>query len=168
MPRQSYRVGTIRLNQLAKGSWLMGGNMATHPSGHTPENQRRVYRCVEILATTKHHHEAVAAIRNEFRVSRRQADRYLHSARILTVEALKKDKDQHVADAYATYKAIVADPNAENRDKIRAQEALDRLLGLSAPHKVAPVDPSGELAWQQEKPEELHDRLLQRLVPSRQ
>ena len=141
----------------------MGGKMAPHPSGHTPENQRRVYRAVELLATCKHKHEILDALKTEYGVCRRQAERYLRSARIVSVEAIKGDREALVADAYATYKAIVTDPSAENRDKIRAQEAIDRLLGLSAPYKIAPVNPTGEKPWQHEKLEDLQTRLIERL-----
>ena len=43
-----------------------------------------------------------------------------------------RPKEQHQADSMSFYESVIRDPKASNRDKIRAQEGIDRLLGLSA------------------------------------
>jgi hypothetical protein len=74
-----------------------------------------------------------------------------------------------IADNYKLYQSIINSESARNIDKtIRTQEQIDKLLGLQAPFRVAPTTPDADQPWQQEQPDDLRSKLLDRLVPSRQ
>jgi hypothetical protein len=83
-------------------------------------------------------------LRQHCGIGYRQAERVLSRARGRLREATGQSREDHVADSYAVYRNIVSSASASDRDKIRAQNAIDKLLGLRKPVKVAVTDPSGE------------------------
>jgi len=76
--------------------------------------------------------ELVAA----YEVSWRQADRYVSRARELIKDDLRRSPTEHRADAYSFYRGIIEDPDVAPREKIRAQERIDKLLALEKPQKI--------------------------------
>jgi hypothetical protein len=69
----------------------------------------------------------------KYGANRRTAQSYLARAKRALLEAARRSRDEHVADAYAFYCAVISDPNAKHADKLKAQERIDKLLGLYAP-----------------------------------
>lgn len=103
-------------------------------------------------------------IAERYGLSPRSVEPYLRRARVEKLEATGKPIEEHRSDSFAFYQAIVADPKAPVRDRIRAQQSIDRLLGLCMPVKM---DASGVLV--NTTPEELSrmdDEQLQRFYSS--
>jgi len=79
---------------------------------------------------------------DHFHCTPRAAERFI----TLCYEMMRLDSDKstedHRADAYRTYKRIIADPKATCSDKIRAQEGLDKITGVRAAIKI---DSSGSI-----------------------
>ncbi len=65
-------------------------------------------------------------------VSPRTVERVMADARELIKHSAKASKADMAAEALAFYRAMKADPNTPPRDRIKAQECIDHLLGLSA------------------------------------
>ena len=69
-------------------------------------------------------------------VSTRTAQRDLARAREELRQGLGGDLDSHRATSLDTYRACLRDDDCPHAVKVRAQEAIDRLLGLNAPMKI--------------------------------
>ena len=82
----------------------------------------------------------------EWGVAPRSVENYICRARERLIEQLSGDKQRLRADAYAFYSGMIEDQSIPARERLRAREALDKLLGLAAPTKVALTDPTGENA----------------------
>ncbi len=54
-------------------------------------------------------------------------------ARARNIKALERPKNDWVAESVEFYRDIATDPTSEPRDKIKARERIDKLLGLDAP-----------------------------------
>lgn len=70
----------------------------------------------------------------------RQAMTDIARARERQLAELGRPKVEHQADAYAFYDSVVKNSKEETRDRIKAQERIDKLLGLEAPQKLAGPD----------------------------
>ena len=68
---------------------------------------------------------------------------YLVSARKRILKEINEERLDQQASSLAFYKSVLSDLKASNRDKIKAQERIDKLLGLEAPQKVAQTDSEG-------------------------
>lgn len=90
-----------------------------------------------------HHSQVRRALMKTYDVSRAQADRYIKRAKELIAAEVGRPAQSHREDAYSFYRGILTDKNASIRDKIKAQERLDKLLGLEMPVKVARTDSDG-------------------------
>lgn len=106
-------------------------------------------------------------------VSARTAENYLARARERILADSQQPREQHRANAIAFYESIIGDMQASTRDRIKAQERMDRLLGLEAPtrhvhggeqdlppiqHSVSPVDIAAELRKNDDYVQWLRDR----------
>lgn len=66
----------------------------------------------------------------EFGYSMRQATRYVEESKALLLERINRNALQHSSDSYEFYVKAINSDETEWRDKIRAREALDKLLGI--------------------------------------
>lgn len=65
--------------------------------------------------------------------SPRTVEAYISRARAKMREESGRDDDEHRSDAFHFYNSILTDKDASHRDKIRARERIDKLLGLDKP-----------------------------------
>lgn len=97
-------------------------------------------------------------------LSPRTIEGYLRRAREAKLAETGKPVEEHRSDSFAFYRSVVADPKATARDKIRAQQSIDRLLGLCQPVKV---DSSGVVVeLDPDKLSKMTDAEIQRLDSS--
>lgn len=119
------------------------------------ENQMRVAECRAMLESHYHMGDIKRHLVQRFEITRATAERLITAAREEILRELAEQKDWWRAKSLATYAGIIRDPNASHRDRIRAQMAIDQLLGLREPTKVAMTDVSGRDL----PPDEARDRL---------
>ena len=100
--------------------------------GPTLNTKLRIDRALELLQQIPYR-RVIAQMMAEEGVCRRHATRWVSAARNIILAETKQDKEYHVCDSYNTYKSIIDSPNSTNIERLKAQELLDRLLGLQAP-----------------------------------
>lgn len=105
--------------------------------------EERIEVARKLLSARMRHGDVKRYLKNTYGVATRQAETYIARARKLMREETGRPKDEHVADSYAFYCSVIADPNASHKDKLRAQELLDKLLGLPVPFRIAQTDSKG-------------------------
>jgi hypothetical protein len=108
------------------------------------DHERREARCYDLLHKGLRDSEIVRLCSEEWSLASGTVKKYIARARAKLRELIAGGKTELQSDAYAFYKGIVEDEKARASDRLRAQENIDRLLGLSAPQKVAMTDPTGE------------------------
>lgn len=116
------------------------------------ELHKRVRTVFDWLCSGKREHEIERLLRAEpHNLSKRSAIRYLARARDMLVAETKRSREEHRAESLATYRAILDDPESEPRDRVRAQERIDKLLGLEihSPKQVEISGPDGAPIQQQ-------------------
>ena len=86
------------------------------------------------------------AIIKKWGVTPRTCENYLASARVGLVEQASAPTHDHTADAYGFYLSVVQDKTASTANKIKAQNSIDKLLGLEAPKRVQVSGDSDEAA----------------------
>lgn len=97
-------------------------------------------------------HEVLALAARKFGMQPRCVERYLCRARRLAVAQTKKPKDQLRGQALQRYLKIARGKDTSDRDRLRALERIDVLLGLEEPRfvhqniKVAPAETIFDLA----------------------
>lgn len=75
------------------------------------------------------------ALAKQFDLTARSIETVLSRVRVEMAQEFGRPKVEHQEDALEFYRSVIRDPKASNKDKIRAQEGIDRLLGLSAQFK---------------------------------
>ncbi|QDT94479.1 hypothetical protein [Gimesia algae] len=84
--------------------------------------------------------EIKTAIAEEFNLSRRSVERYITRARREMLKEVEQGLEQHRADSLYFYRSVIDSPKSTERDRLRARERIDRLLGLdtkATPRKKA-------------------------------
>lgn len=71
----------------------------------------------------------------EYGISSRTVERYLRRAREQMVEETGQPKDVLRAESVEFYRTVCQDSDAEDRDRIKARERIDKVLGLEAPQQ---------------------------------
>lgn len=103
----------------------------------TKEQKAEIGRVAEaLLARAITQKEIVAILMKRYGMGERQADRYMSDARAALRAELNKHDDDHRAEAYSFYRQVQRNANAGIRDKMAAQDAIVRLLGLAKPIEV--------------------------------
>lgn len=69
----------------------------------------------------------------KYHVVARTCEVYLSRARAILIKGTGKTKEEHRVASLNFYESIIAGPDSTLRDRIYANERLDRLLGLEAP-----------------------------------
>lgn len=126
------------------GGGLVEGVPAGNP-GRTPEAEleARVAVTVELLSQGVRKSQIKRILVNRYQVSARTCENYLSRAREELLTDLREERDEHRGTALATYRALLRNPNAKVKDKILAQQRIDKLLGLEAPVRLAMTDTDG-------------------------
>jgi hypothetical protein len=92
-------------------------------------------------------------LKEKFDLSARSCERVLSRARERIVLATSQDRREHRQDAFGFYLSVIRDAGATTREKLLAQERIDKLFGLEAAAKVEvnPPPPDPDLAEIQHK-----------------
>jgi hypothetical protein len=111
----------------------------------TPDQRRDAVAIVEgLLARGRYTHEIKEVFRHEWGrgnanlpLSPRAVMRLIKEAKANIRAHLGAPDEELRAESYHTYKHILRKPDASDRDRILAQGAIDKLLGLPRPQRVA-------------------------------
>lgn len=92
--------------------------------------EERVNYCIDMLCDGKKDGEIIRATKERFDVSSRTVARYLSLAREKLVDESKESRAGHRLKRLEWYYAVVDNVEVPWRDRIRAAERIDKLLGL--------------------------------------
>lgn len=124
------------------------------------EMRERVALCIEMLSVRGWKKWQIKkAFREKYGSSARSVERYLSRARAILRSEVGKEDTDHLSESYAFYRSVIQSTNATIRDKIKAQENIDRLLGIRKPIKVAQTDKDGNDVISDNELEERKKRL---------
>gem|GEM_PF-4399833 len=86
------------------------------------------------LARRKHKHQIIAEIEAALKhpIGRKQREQILTLGRAVIINRESRDPDEERCQAIALYESIIRDAEADPRDRIKAQERLDRIYGIEA------------------------------------
>lgn len=99
------------------------------------EIKQRVEVASVLIGQSKPKHQVIAILKQQYKISTRMAQHYVARARKRLIEKTGKSEEQHFQDAQMFWMSIVEDPRTDLNTKMRAQEALEKLLGLHRPQK---------------------------------
>jgi len=120
---------------------LTAATSAESPAATTPKRRHRmskeqralIVRLIKkLLCMGKYTSEVKTAIVREFHLSRRSVERYITSARREMVERLDISIAQHRAESFYFYRSVIESPRSTQRDRLRARERIDKLLGADS------------------------------------
>ena len=97
------------------------------------ERDQIVPDIITMLDERAYDHQIFAAMKEKYDISRRTAQRYLSRARDERILRTQKPAEEHRVDAYEFYLSVTRDKNATAGEKVRAQNSIDKLLGLRRP-----------------------------------
>lgn len=80
----------------------------------------------------------------KFQLRFRQIERYIRAARAQLVTLVNEDPQFLIAQSLGFYFSMMQDENVHPREKIKAREKADELLGLKSPIKIARTNSKGE------------------------
>ncbi|WP_298861937.1 hypothetical protein [uncultured Gimesia sp.] len=99
----------------------------------TKEQRTLILRLIKkMIGLGKYASEIKTAIADQFQLSPRSVERYLSSARREMRQRLETPLEQHRADSFYFYRSIIDSPESNTRDRIRARERIDKLLGTDS------------------------------------
>lgn len=101
------------------------------------ELEQRIELTYRLLSDGLRKSDIKQALKDSYGVCARTAEAYLSRARELQLIELREERDIHRAGALALYRRMLADPTATIKDKLLAQQQIDKLLGLAVPMRVA-------------------------------
>ena len=111
--------------------------------GTRGEERERVELCRKLLASRASECDVERAAMQSFGVGRRQARRYVALARQAMLAAAGRSREVHLAEAYAFYCSLIAQTETKDADRIKAQERIEKLLGLEPPSRGEATDSDG-------------------------
>ena len=117
------------------------------PRSTKKEYERRVQMVRKMLAARMTNGEIKRIASTQFGTSPRTVEEYIRRARALMLAEIGKSVEEHRSDAYALYCSIIANPNTPDRERIKAQERIDKLLGLESPVKFTQTDMTGKRTY---------------------
>ncbi len=99
------------------------------------EQQIQLVQLVKhLLSLGKHLSEIKRAVVREYDLSSRSVERYIIRARREMTQRLEVPVEQLRAEAFFFYVSIINDNNSSQRERLRARERIDKLLGLDKKH----------------------------------
>ena len=100
------------------------------------EHQKRIKMCVELLTRGFRDGEIKREVSTRYDCSPRTVERYLRRAREELALELGAPRAEHKARSLDQYRAILRTGGLAPALLIKAQERIDKLMGLESPHKV--------------------------------
>lgn len=122
--------------RLADGKSKNGSRAKEYVKPTQEEIEKRIDICVQYLGRKTPKSVIKQRLNVLYGVGPRTVEAYLSRARKKIMQAVGRTRADLVADSVATYTAIIADPDTSASDRIRAQERIDKVLGLEAAFKV--------------------------------
>lgn len=105
----------------------------------------RIHEVLLFIVGGKTKGEIRRELRNKYQLRSRQADRYISKARDrLANERGGLPTSVLVDQSYGFYMSVLADGMVDTREKLKARELADKLLGLQAPSKFAATTAAGD------------------------
>lgn len=100
------------------------------------EHRERVAMCRALLGKCVHDGDIKRIVAAKYGISKRSVERYLRSAREQMVAETGQPREVLQAESVEFYRTICQKKEAEDRDKIKARERIDKVLGLEAPARL--------------------------------
>lgn len=94
------------------------------------DRYKRLDYTVNELVALKTKSEIKRSLEKKFHLKASQSEKIISAARVLLRERIDGDVREHTAAAVDFYRSIINNKKIEPRERIRAREALDKLLGL--------------------------------------
>jgi hypothetical protein len=104
------------------------------PSPDEVEDRTLMVR--RLLAQGQYDGQIKKVVAAHYKISPRTVERYLRRARDEMLAETGQDKSQLRAEGYGFYREMRANGKASDKDRLKAQERIDKLLGLEAPQKI--------------------------------
>ena len=115
--------------------------MAKRPTKQ--ERRDRLEMARKLLSQRLSNGEAKRVMGRKYNLSPRSVERYLRRARTLLLLESEKTASAHRSEAYNFYASIVGNLKEKTRERILAQQRIDKLFALEGPIKVAQTDSQG-------------------------
>src|SRR5438874_2027192 len=108
----------------------------------TDEKAERIELCRSMLLRRVPKSTIKKAFRQRFghNIDHTTIERYLLRAREVMLTDLTRGRQLLRAEGLALYESILADPKAAHRDKVKAQERIDKLMGLEDKSNQPPLE----------------------------
>jgi len=137
--------------------------------GRTPDDEieGRIVVTVALLAQGVRKSQIKRILASKFSVSARTCENYLARAREQLLEEVREERDEQRSLSLALYRSIISNPNSTMKDKILAQQRIDRLLGLEAPIKWASTTTDGQDVVPAAAPMDLRSLTTEELIALR-
>lgn len=108
------------------------------------EIEVRVEYVVMMLVEGRRRSEIIRFFRTQYSLAPRTVAHYIRRARKRLVSASEKSTDDLRAESYAWYMDVLRRDDVDVGTKLVARRAVDDLLGLQKPKKIAPTTSDGE------------------------
>jgi hypothetical protein len=102
-------------------------------SGPAKKHTQRIRTAKGLIERGLYDWEIKLLLSEKFECSKRTVERYIFKARALCRKDTGKDRESLRHDAIAFYKSVVSDMHVSPKDRLKAQERIDKLLGLEQP-----------------------------------
>jgi hypothetical protein len=99
----------------------------------TEELEERIDFAYKLLCRRLYKSDIKRALKQRYSMPARTCEDYIARARERIVAETGESKPEHRAKSLAFYESVLADPEEKAADRIRAQERIDKLLGLEEP-----------------------------------
>lgn len=107
------------------------------------EVEERIELCVKLLRMGAYTGDIKRAIAAKYGCSTRSVEVPISRAREILVAESGRSREEHRAESLAFYSRMKGDDKAKDRDRLLAQERIDKLLGLESPNKTELSGPGG-------------------------
>lgn len=97
------------------------------------EWEDRVTFTAKLLAKKLYKSDIKRVLYRKYEIGYRQAENIITAAKKLILEETGKTKAEHKVESLAFYENVIRDPQTGTGEKLAAQAAIDRLLGLASP-----------------------------------
>lgn len=95
-----------------------------------------VHTVIKLLSLKKYSSDIKRVIAQNYNLSPRSAERYISRARREMTKQLDVPIGQLRAESFYFYISIMDNPESTQRERLRARERLDKLMGLDKPVKT--------------------------------
>lgn len=105
-------------------------------------DESAVTLAIALLSARQEKHIIKAALKAKYKIHARTAETVISRARERIRQQTTRSPDEHRLDAYAFYNSIVSDTERSAKERILAQERIDKLLGLQRPERLEVSGPN--------------------------